>query len=74
MKKELKQGIYVVGVWGATKVLSEMLSFNQKGAIYMEYYYNLMPFSFLDLLLGLYLLRTLIVFIVHFYSKRSFTE
>ncbi|MDW8206173.1 MAG: hypothetical protein RMJ87_14185 [Cytophagales bacterium] len=71
LKKEFKRGIYAVSVWLATKVLSHVLSFNQQGAIYTEYYYNLMPFSFLDLLLVLYLLRTLIVFVAHFYSKRS---
>jgi hypothetical protein len=71
IRKELKRGAYVVGVWLVTKILSQALSFNQQGAIYKEYYYNLMPFSFLDLLLAVYLLRTIIVFIVHFYGNRA---
>lgn len=74
MRKEFRQGAYVVSVWLVTKILSQALSFNQKGTIYMEYYYNLLPFSFLDLLLGLYIVRTAIVFLVHFYGNRSVKE
>lgn len=70
MRKELRLGIYVISVWLITKVLAHVLSFNQQGEIYMSYYYNLWPFSFLDLLLVLYLLRTVIVFIIHFYGNR----
>lgn len=70
MRKELKQVAYVTGVWLITKVLAHMLSFNQQGEIYTKYYYNLWSFSFLDLLLVLYLLRTIIVFIIHFYGNR----
>jgi hypothetical protein len=71
MRKELKLGAYIVGVWLAIKVLSQILSFNQPGEIYMKYYYNLWSFSFIDLLLMLYLLRTVIVLIIHFYGSRS---
>lgn len=70
MRKELKQGAYVVGVWLIIKVLSHMLSFNQQGEIYKKYYYSLWSFSFLDLLLILYLLRTVIVLVIHFYGNR----
>ncbi|WP_448518595.1 hypothetical protein [Rhodoflexus sp.] len=71
MRKELKLGIYVISVWLTIKILSHGLSFNPQGELYAEYYYNLMPVSFIDILLVLYLLRTIIVFIIHFYSNRS---
>lgn len=74
MIKELKQGVYVLGVWLTIKILSQVLSFNRQGELYTEYYSNLVPVSFVDILLMLYVLRTVIVFLIHFYGKRSVKE